>query len=78
MRRSRFATALMSSLAILTFAACGGGYLLSSSEWTSLPDLPGPRKGAVAAAWNDSIIVTTGSPTGTDPDGTTWIGCCMK
>ena len=50
----------------------------STNAWSSLPDLPGPRKGAVAAAWNDSIIVSTGSPTGTDPDGTTWIGCCMK
>ncbi|MGH7283737.1 MAG: Kelch repeat-containing protein [Polyangiaceae bacterium] len=49
-----------------------------TNAWSQLPDLPGPRKGAVAAQWNDSIIVSTGSPTGTDPDGTTWIGCCMN
>jgi len=46
--------------------------------WTRLPDLPGPRKGAVAVAIGEEIIVTTGSPTGVDPSGTTWHGCCLR
>lgn len=49
----------------------------ASDEWSELPALPGARKGAVAAAWGDSIVVSTGSPTGVDPIGTTWIGCCL-
>ena len=46
--------------------------------WSRLPSLPGPRKGAVAARIGNQIVVTTGSPTGTDPDATTWIGCCLS
>ena len=50
----------------------------TSDQWSALPPLPGPRKGAVAAAIGNKIVVTTGSPTGIDPDGTTWIGCCLE
>jgi N-acetylneuraminic acid mutarotase len=49
----------------------------ASDEWGELPELPGARKGAVAAAWGDRIVVSTGSPTGIDPSGTTWVGCCL-
>jgi len=48
-----------------------------TDQWDALPPLPGPRKGAVADAIGNKIVVTTGSPTGTDPAGTTWIGCCL-
>jgi N-acetylneuraminic acid mutarotase len=48
-----------------------------TDQWAALPPLPGPRKGAVADVIGNRIVVTTGSPTGTDPAGTTWIGCCL-
>jgi N-acetylneuraminic acid mutarotase len=46
-------------------------------SWTTLPSLPAPRKGAVAARIGPRIVVTTGSPTSIDPSATTWIGCCL-
>ena len=49
----------------------------SADQWSALPPLPSPRKGAVADVIGNKIIVTTGSPTGIDPAGTTWIGCCL-
>ncbi len=49
----------------------------ATNAWTSLPDLPEPRKGAVAVAVGREIVVTTGSPTGIDPSATTWRGCCL-
>lgn len=49
----------------------------AANTWLRLPALPGPRKGAVAVRIGRELIVTTGSPTGTDPDGTTWRGCCL-
>lgn len=48
-----------------------------SARWASLPPLPEPRKGAVAARIGERIIVSTGSPTSTDPSPTTWVGCCV-
>jgi hypothetical protein len=45
--------------------------------WSALPSLPAPRKGAVAARIGSRVIVTTGSPTSTDPSSTTYIGCCL-
>jgi N-acetylneuraminic acid mutarotase len=45
--------------------------------WSQLPSLPEPRKGAVAARIGARIVVTTGSPTSTDPAATTWVGCCL-
>jgi len=48
-----------------------------SDLWSSLPSLPGPRKGAVAARVGSNVVVTTGSPTSTDPSATTYIGCCL-
>jgi hypothetical protein len=48
-----------------------------TDAWTQLPDLPAPRKGAVAVAIGNEIIVTTGSPTGVDPSPVTWRGCCV-
>ncbi|MFI5302436.1 MAG: glycosyl hydrolase, partial [Polyangiales bacterium] len=52
-------------------------YDSSGGVWSSLPPLPSPRKGAVAARIGPRIVVTTGSPTSTDPDATTWVGCCL-
>lgn len=49
----------------------------TADAWSRLPPLPGPRKGTVAARISDRIIVTTGSPTSTDPAADTWIGCCF-
>jgi N-acetylneuraminic acid mutarotase len=49
----------------------------ATDKWTALTPLPAPRKGAVAAAIGNKIVVTTGSPTSTDPDAKTWIGCCI-
>jgi hypothetical protein len=49
----------------------------AADAWTHLPSLPQPRKGAVAARFDTRIVVTTGSPTSTDPSATTWIGCCF-
>lgn len=48
-----------------------------ADAWSRLPDLPEPRKGAVAVRIGQEIIVTTGSPTGIDPSGMTWRGCCL-
>jgi hypothetical protein len=45
--------------------------------WSALPPLPVPLKGVVAARIGTKIIVTTGSPTSTDPSATTYIGCCL-
>lgn len=45
--------------------------------WSSLPPLPEPRKGAVAARIGERVIVTTGSPTSIDPSATTFVGCCL-
>jgi hypothetical protein len=52
-------------------------YDIPSNTWRSLPPLPQPRKGAVAALIGHTVIVTTGSPTSVDPDGTTYLGCCL-
>src|SRR5262249_29546850 len=49
----------------------------TADQWDALPPLPEPRKGAVADVIGNKIVVTTGSPTGIDPSGTTWIGCCL-
>jgi N-acetylneuraminic acid mutarotase len=46
-------------------------------RWSTLPSLPEPRKGVVAARVGAKVIVTTGSPTSTDPSTTTWVGCCL-
>ena len=46
-------------------------------QWSTLPSLPVPLKGVVAARIGSKIIVTTGSPTSTDPSATTYIGCCL-
>jgi N-acetylneuraminic acid mutarotase len=45
--------------------------------WSALPPLPEPRKGAVAARLGTKVVVTTGSPTSTDPSATTFVGCCL-
>lgn len=52
-------------------------YTPSSDSWRALPPLPQPRKGAVAARIGRRIIVTTGSPSGTEPAAETWLGCCV-
>ena len=49
----------------------------NSDRWRALPELPEPRKGAVAARAGRRIVVTTGSPTSTDPVSTTFVGCCL-
>jgi hypothetical protein len=49
----------------------------AQNGWTPLPKLPAKRKGAVAAQIGERIIVTTGSPTSTDPIATTYVGCCL-
>jgi N-acetylneuraminic acid mutarotase len=49
----------------------------SANTWSALPCLPEPRKGAVAFEVGDRIIVTTGSPTSTDPSPSTFVGCCL-
>ncbi len=48
-----------------------------SDVWSTLSPLPEPRKGVVAARVGSKLIVTTGSPTSTDPSATTYIGCCL-
>ena len=48
-----------------------------NDTWTTLPRLPEPRKGAVAVQMGRRIVVTTGSPTSTDPSATTFVGCCL-
>jgi N-acetylneuraminic acid mutarotase len=45
--------------------------------WSALQSLPVPLKGVVAARVGAKIIVTTGSPTSTDPSATTYVGCCL-
>jgi len=45
--------------------------------WSTLPSLPVPLKGVVAVRVGEKIIVTTGSPTSTDPSDTTYIGCSL-
>jgi len=45
--------------------------------WSALAPLPRPIKGAVAARLGDKIVVTSGSPTSTDPSDTTYVGCCL-
>lgn len=45
--------------------------------WERLPPLPAPRKGVVAGRIGASMVVTTGSPTSTEPVATTWVGCCL-
>jgi len=52
-------------------------YTPADDEWATLPALPAKRKGAVAQQIGRRIIVTTGSPTSTDPIDTTFIGCCL-
>jgi N-acetylneuraminic acid mutarotase len=49
----------------------------SLDRWTGLRPLPAPRKGAVAARIGSRVVVTTGSPTSTDPAATTFVGCCF-
>lgn len=49
----------------------------SRDLWSALPSLPEPRKGVVAARVGEKIIVTTGSPTSTDPSDVTFVGCCL-
>ena len=44
----------------------------------TLTELPEPRKGAVAVRVGKRVVVTTGSPTGTDPAATTFVGCCVE
>jgi len=46
-------------------------------QWSTLPSLPVPLKGVVAARIGAKVVVTTGSPTSTDPTATTYIGCCL-
>src|SRR6478736_1082372 len=46
-------------------------------SWSSLPSLPIPLKGVVAVRIGDKLIVTTGSPTSTDPTDKTYVGCCL-
>jgi len=46
-------------------------------SWSSLPPLPVPLKGVVAARIGSKIVVSTGSPTSTDPSTGTYVGCCL-
>jgi N-acetylneuraminic acid mutarotase len=45
--------------------------------WSSLPALPVPLKGVVAARIGAKVVVSTGSPTSRDPSATTYVGCCL-
>jgi N-acetylneuraminic acid mutarotase len=45
--------------------------------WSNLPPLPTPLKGVVAARIGTKLVVSTGSPTSTDPSATTYVGCCL-
>jgi len=47
-------------------------------RWRALPSLPEPRKGAVAVRAGKRVVVSTGSPTSTDPSASTFIGCCLE
>lgn len=53
-------------------------YDVHHDRWRALPELPEPRKGAVAARAGKRLVVTTGSPTSTDPASTTFVGCCIE
>ena len=46
-------------------------------RWSTLPSLPQPLKGVVVARIGEKIVVTTGSPTSTDPTDKTYVGCCL-
>jgi hypothetical protein len=48
-----------------------------TDAWGTLPKLPEKRKGAVARQVGHRIVVSTGSPTSTDPIATTFVGCCL-
>lgn len=48
-----------------------------SDAWSASSPLPEPRKGAAAALVGSKVVVTTGSPTSTDPSATTYVGCCL-
>lgn len=48
-----------------------------NDHWSTLPSLPIPLKGVVAARVGTKVIVTTGSPTSTDPTDKTYVGCCL-
>ena len=45
--------------------------------WSALPALPLPLKGVVAVRIGSKLIVSTGSPTSTDPTDKTYVGCCL-
>jgi N-acetylneuraminic acid mutarotase len=49
----------------------------TKNVWSTLPSLPLPLKGVVAARVGAKVIVTTGSPTSTDPTDKTYVGCCL-
>jgi N-acetylneuraminic acid mutarotase len=42
------------------------------NKWSALPSLPEPRQAACAAVINSELIVTTGTPAGSNPQTTTW------
>ena len=48
-----------------------------SDAWSALPSLPQPLKGVAAARVGNQVVVSTGSPTSTDPSATTFVGCCL-
>jgi N-acetylneuraminic acid mutarotase len=52
-------------------------YDTRADTWSELTPLPQPLKGVVAARVGDKVVVTTGSPTSTDPSATTYVGCCL-
>ncbi len=52
-------------------------YNPEQDTWSELPGLPQPLKGVVAARVGNQIVVTTGSPTSTDPSAVTYVGCCL-
>jgi N-acetylneuraminic acid mutarotase len=49
----------------------------SKDVWSKLPALPLPLKGVVAVRIGSKLIVSTGSPTSTDPTDKTYVGCCL-
>jgi hypothetical protein len=49
----------------------------AQDAWSTLPKLPEKRKGAVAVQIGRRVVVTTGSPTSSDPAATTFVGCCL-
>lgn len=46
-------------------------------RWSALTPLPIPLKGVIAVSIGSKLIVTTGSPTSTDPTDKTYVGCCL-